>query len=123
MIGFYSPAVNAYLTIPAGANSFYPQADMGLIETNNTTALVVFVFLAYFAGVSHSVAWMYVSEVFPIRVRGLASGCSAATGYFVVFVFTKTFYSLEMECSMWGAFLLYGCMTTIGYGILFARRA
>lgn len=107
-------AVNAYLTIPSGVNSFYPQSGMGLIEPTNTTALVVFVFLAYFAGVSHSVAWMYVSEVFPIRVRGIASGFSAATGYFVVFVATKTFYSVELECSMWGTFLLYGCLTTIG---------
>lgn len=109
-----TPAVNAYLTIPPGVNSFYPESGMSLIERTNTTALVLFVFLAYFAGVAHSVAWMYVSEVFPIRVRGIASGFSAATGYFVVFVATKTFYSLELACSMWGTFLLYGSMTTIG---------
>lgn len=81
---------------------------------DNYTALVAFVCLSFCGGVSHSVAWMYVSEVFPVRVRGLASGFSAATGYFVVFVATKTYYSLEMACSLWGAFLIYGCLTTVG---------
>lgn len=106
-------SVNAYLTIPAGVDSFHP-AGLSLIEPNNWTALVVFVFLAFFAGVAHSVAWMFVSEVFPIRVRGIASGISAATGYFVVFVATKSYYSLEVGCSMSGAFLLYGCLTVGG---------
>lgn len=107
-------SVNAFLTIPSGVSSFHTE-DLKMIEHNNYTALVVFVILAYLAGITHSVAWMFVSEVFPIRVRGLASGFSAATGYFVVFVFTKTYYSLESACSIWGAFMLYGCASAAGF--------
>lgn len=58
--------INAYLTIPSGLNSFNPE-DLKLIAHDNYLALGVFICLAFFAGVAHSVAWMFVSEVFPVR--------------------------------------------------------
>lgn len=48
------------------------------------------------------------------RVRGIVSGFAAATGYFVVFVATKTYFILEQSCSVWGAFLLYAILSAVG---------
>lgn len=111
-------AVNAYLVIPAGANSFGEHvAAARLDETaphSNVLALVLFVVLALSFGVSWCCPWMLVSEVFPFRVRGTASGIAAALNYVAVFTVTKTYLSLERVLDISGAFLLYGVLLVIG---------
>lgn len=115
--------VNAYLVIPAGANSFAEHVPTTGVDSvlsatapaqDNVLAMVLFVVLALSFGVSWCCPWMLVSEVFPFRVRGTASGIAAAFNYFAVFTVTKTYLSLERVLDISGAFVLYGVLLIIG---------
>lgn len=57
---------------------------------------------------------MLVSEVFPFRVRGTASGIAAAMNYVALFTATKTYLTLELSLNIWGAFLLYAVLLLFG---------
>lgn len=104
-------AINAYLVIPAGANSFTEQTAGNPLPENNVLALVLFIVLALSFGVSWCCPWMLISEVFPFRVRGTASGIAAAFNYFALFAVTKTYISFESALDISGAFFLYsGCL-------------
>lgn len=111
-------AYNAYLVIPAGTNSFGEHAAAVHVVSagphNNVLGLVLFAVLALSFGVSWCCPWMLVSEVFPFRVRGTASGIAAAFNYVAVFTVTKTYLSLERVLNISGAFLLYGVLLVIG---------
>lgn len=108
-------AINAYRVIPPGANSFAEHAIGDDVQAaaaqNNVLALVLFIILALSFGVSWCCPWMLISEVFPFRVRGTASGIAAAFNYFAVFAVTKTYLSFERALDISGAFFLYsGCL-------------
>lgn len=58
--------------------------------------------------------WLLVSEIFPLRGKGVASGVSSAVGYLLGFVVTKTFYDLQKAFTTAGVFGFYGFMMIIG---------
>lgn len=60
------------------------------------------------------VPWMLLSEVFPFRIRGLASGSVAATSYILGFFASKTFLDLASVLNFYGVFLFYGSMSILG---------
>lgn len=62
--------------------------------------------------------WLLVSEIFPFRGRGLASGVSAAVAYLIGFLVTKTYFNLRDGLTVSGAFAFYGIAMIIG-SILF----
>lgn len=57
---------------------------------------------------------MLLSEVFPFRGRGVASGVAAAFAYMIGFIVTKTFLNLHNLLSLPGVFGLYGIFSIIG---------
>lgn len=58
--------------------------------------------------------WLLVSEIFPMRGRGLASGLSAGSSYLFGFLVTKTYYDLQKGLTTAGVFGFYGAVTVIG---------
>lgn len=99
--------------IPVNETSFDSHLHNG-IDQNNIFAMAMFVILALSCGISWCCAWMLVSEVFPFRVRGTASGIAAAMNYVAVFTVSKTYLSLETGLHIWGAFSLYAVLLFIG---------
>lgn len=61
-----------------------------------------------------SVPWIMVSEIYPNKTRGLASGLTAALNYTLFFVSIKTYYDLETSISLFGAICLYGVIGALG---------
>ena len=65
------------------------------------------------------IPWMLISEVFPFKGRGIASGVVAAISYIQAFVFIKTYYSLQYSFSLAGAFGFFGLCAALGSVFLY----
>ncbi|XP_014243234.1 facilitated trehalose transporter Tret1-like [Cimex lectularius] len=59
--------------------------------------------------------WTLVSEVFPLRGRGTASGLAGASSYIVMFAATKSFQSLKDLMGPQGVFYFFGSCSFIGF--------
>ncbi|KAL4092304.1 hypothetical protein QTP88_026828 [Uroleucon formosanum] len=80
-----------------------------------TIPLLLFCML-YFAmnlGIS-PIPWLLISEVFPNRGRGVASGICAALFYAIAFLVSKTWLNLQSSVELYGCFFLYGIIAAIG---------
>lgn len=84
-------------------------------EVTSWTPFILFI--SYSFSFSFGIApipWMILSEVFPFRGRGFASGLAAAISYIMGFIASKTFLDLEMQFGLSGVFCLYGTITIVG---------
>ncbi|GHT62207.1 MFS transporter [Bacteroidia bacterium] len=61
------------------------------------------------------VVWVVISEIFPMRVRGMAIGVSTFFLWAACFVLTYTFPLLNNALKASGTFWLYGIICTLGY--------
>lgn len=116
LIGSF-PGLNAMAILPAGTSSFDTRGTSGCTDADNYLALVTFVALAFVAGVGNGIPWMCLSEIFPFRVRGPATGITAACSYLFVFMTTKTYLSLETNLGMSGTFVFYGALGCVGFAV------
>lgn len=101
--------------LPPGTNSFDKALELSAPTANNLVALCTFVALAFVAGIGTGIPWMCLSEIFPFRVRGPATGLTAACSYIFVFTTTKTYLTLETSFALSGTFLFYGALGSIGF--------
>ncbi|XP_055387594.1 facilitated trehalose transporter Tret1-like isoform X2 [Condylostylus longicornis] len=77
--------------------------------------LVAFYFLAFWTnGGVTSIPWFMLSEVFPFKSRGLASGICAALNYLLGFITTKTYLNLDKGLSLNGTMWFYSIVNLIG---------
>ncbi|XP_022175298.1 facilitated trehalose transporter Tret1-like [Myzus persicae] len=60
------------------------------------------------------IPWLLISEVFPNRGRGVASGMCAAIFYGIAFLVSKTWLNLQSSVDLYGCFFLYGILAAIG---------
>lgn len=58
--------------------------------------------------------WMLLSEVYPLQVRGVACGITAATSSLVNFVATKTYINLEYWFGLHGTLVIYTVVSFLG---------
>lgn len=63
--------------------------------------------------------WMLIGEVFPGRIRGIASGITGGTSYVFGFIANKLFLTMLADLTLPGTFLLYSCVSITGCIILF----
>lgn len=63
--------------------------------------------------------WMLVGEVFPSRIRGIASGLTGGTSYIFGFLANKLFLTMLSGLTLPGTFLFYSCVSAVGCIILF----
>ncbi|CAK1545675.1 unnamed protein product [Leptosia nina] len=81
-------------------------------EKRDILPVVLFMMLVSFT--SLGIPWVLLSEVFPFKGRGMATGLSAAFSYAIFFVAAKTNYNLEAYLHISGTFSLYGVIGLIG---------
>lgn len=63
--------------------------------------------------------WLLISELFPTRGRGVASGLCAAIFYVIAFIVSKTWLNLQSSLGLCGCFLFYGIIAVIGVVYVF----
>lgn len=63
--------------------------------------------------------WMLIGEVYPGRIRGVASGITGGTSYIFGFLANKLFLTMITNLTLPGTFLLYSFVSIIGCIILF----
>jgi len=69
--------------------------------------------------VAFSLGWgpvplVLLSEIFPARARGVSTAIANVTNWFLAFVITKSFVSLQTMFGMYGAFWLFGACCVVG---------
>ncbi|XP_031636109.1 facilitated trehalose transporter Tret1-like [Contarinia nasturtii] len=107
-----------YTYLPPGYVSF-DQAHHKPFELENKDLgyipMVCLMLWSYFAFCGfNGMPWMFLSELFPFKSRGMASGVAAATNYAFGFFTKKTYYNLETTLSLPGASLLYTIICLFG---------
>jgi hypothetical protein len=106
-ISVISLAVYSFMVLPPGLTSFDKHS---LHASDNTLGFIPMTFiylLAFFTSFGLlPVPWMLLSEVFPFKSRGLATGVTAALNYTMAFFTTKTYYNLETSLSLVGVITL-----------------
>ncbi|XP_049886134.1 facilitated trehalose transporter Tret1-like isoform X2 [Pectinophora gossypiella] len=74
--------------------------------------VILFMLLVCFN--SLGIPWVLLSEVFPFRSRGIATGLAAALSYMLFFVASKTNYNLEASIHLSGTFAFYATFGFVG---------
>ena len=72
------------------------------------------VYIAAFSIGWGPVPWIVMSEILPVRVKGLGSGLSLVINWLMAFVVTKEFSTLETFLNAYGAFWLFGGACFVG---------
>ncbi|XP_075416879.1 solute carrier family 2, facilitated glucose transporter member 8 [Tenrec ecaudatus] len=77
-------------------------------------------FIAGFALGWGPIPWLLMSEIFPLHVKGLATGACVLTNWFMAFLVTKEFSSLMEILKPYGAFWLASafCMCSVLFTVL-----
>jgi len=57
---------------------------------------------------------LLISEIFPARARGASAAIVNITNWFISFVITKSFESLQATLGMYGAFWMFGAFILVG---------
>ncbi|XP_075169846.1 facilitated trehalose transporter Tret1-2 homolog [Haematobia irritans] len=68
----------------------------------------------------YTLPFFMISEVFPQKVRGPASGLTVAYGTFVSFICTKTYPSMKAAIGNEYCFVIYGIMSFLGAVFIYA---
>ncbi|XP_067868513.1 solute carrier family 2, facilitated glucose transporter member 8 isoform X1 [Heterodontus francisci] len=79
------------------------------------------VFIAGFALGCGPIPWLVMSEIFPVRARGLASGACVIANWLTAFLVTKEFQDLVENITQYGTFWLFSsfCFMNLLFTIFF----
>jgi SP family arabinose:H+ symporter-like MFS transporter len=75
----------------------------------------VLLYVAFFAVGLGPVLWVYISEIFPTRIRGQATSAAVAALWIACLVVTLTFLSIVDSLGISSAFLLYAAFSLITF--------
>ncbi|KAI8437664.1 hypothetical protein MSG28_011914 [Choristoneura fumiferana] len=122
VIGSLSATAFCSLFISIYAGTSLPQSVFSyekhtFPEGTDTLPIVLFMMLVCFT--SLGIPWVVLSEVFPFRSRGMATGLAAACSYVMLFIATKTNYNIEAAFHLSGAFALYAICGFVGSAYLY----
>jgi len=78
------------------------------------TVSSVLLYIAFFAISLGPIAWLIISEVFPLKVRGVGMSIGSLSNWFFNGIVAFTFLSLVKTLSATGAFMLYAVIGVIG---------
>ncbi|KAL9961391.1 hypothetical protein ACROYT_G030317 [Oculina patagonica] len=93
-----------YITINAAPKSGHA-LDISWVAVTS-----VAVYIVGFAMAWGPCTWLIMSEIFPVKARGIASGIATLFNWFCSFVITKTFSLLIDEFTEAGTFWFYGSL-------------
>ena len=88
--------------------------DLPLVHYDWIPLLCVLIFtIAFSLGIS-PISWLLVSELFPLKYRGLGSALATSFSYGCAFVGVKTFVDFHEALGLYGAFWLYSTIAIVG---------
>ncbi|CAN6351851.1 unnamed protein product [Urochloa humidicola] len=90
----------------------------GVAAAASVAAVVAFV-VAFSVGLG-PLAWVYSSEILPLRLRGQGAGLGTAVNRIMSGVVTMTFISLYQAITMAGAFYLYAAIAAASFVFVYA---
>lgn len=82
-----------------------------------TTFLIASALLSHVC--SRTLPWILIGELFPNKIRSIASGLCGAMGYVFGFLSNKIFISLQMGITLPGIFWFYSSVSFVGSLILY----
>jgi len=82
------------------------------------TASLIF-YVAFFAIGLGPVTWVLLSEIYPLRVRGIAMGCATLANWLFNYLVSLTFLTLVKSFTIAGTFLLYAIISILS--LLFTK--
>lgn len=81
--------------------------------------LLTMVIVGFFSMGLGPIAWVYSSEIFPLKLRAQGCGLGVAMNRFMSGVILMSFISLYKEITIGGSFFLFGGITTLGWIFFF----
>lgn len=82
--------------------------------------MILFCIISFSASIGLTpVPWMILSEVFPFKSRGIATGIAAALNYVLTFIATKTYLYLEKGLYLYGSSWFYGIVGVLGFFVTY----
>ncbi|XP_037050613.1 facilitated trehalose transporter Tret1-like isoform X2 [Bradysia coprophila] len=105
----------AYNFIPSGWSSFDKHEPIVVEGHFNYIPMILFFTLAFFTSVGVTpIPWILLSEVFPFKSRGFATGITAAINYLLTFISVKTYLNFETWFTLSGIMWIYGVAGLFG---------
>ncbi|KAL2925902.1 putative polyol transporter 3 [Bienertia sinuspersici] len=74
-----------------------------------------YMYMAFFSIGISPITWVYTSEIFPLRIRGVAAGISVAVNRSMNAAVSMSFISIYKEITIGGTFLLFGGLTVMAW--------
>lgn len=101
-----------------GMGYYYQNIDKGSNLTFLATASLTFYIVAFSMGWG-PIPMLVMSEIFPVKARGTASGITTVIVWIVAFFVTKEFASMQSFMGSDGTFYFYGVCCIIGLGFVY----
>uniref|UniRef100_A0A670YHW8 Solute carrier family 2, facilitated glucose transporter member 8 n=1 Tax=Pseudonaja textilis TaxID=8673 RepID=A0A670YHW8_PSETE len=113
------------ITVPSPSNSSHLQVlNTPPVEEGHPLAwlavLSMSFFIMGFALGWGPIPWLVMSEIFPLRARGIASGACVLTNWLMAFLVTKEFHDLTVLLTPYGTFWLFSstCLLNVIFTIV-----
>ncbi|VVC25992.1 Sugar transporter, conserved site,Major facilitator superfamily domain,Major facilitator, sugar [Cinara cedri] len=81
--------------------------------------ITIYCGISYFSTSAVGLPWMLISEIFPNKSRGLASGTCAGLGYLLMFVLTKSYLPVKSFLSLEYSIFIFGIIGVFGIVIVY----
>jgi SP family galactose:H+ symporter-like MFS transporter len=100
----------AGMTISLGALGFLFHRSAASGGLANLAVVTLMIYVASFAISLGPVFWLLISEIYPLKVRGLAAGIASGTNWASNFIVSLTFLTLVQRLGSSWTFWLYGLL-------------
>uniref|UniRef100_A0A8C8R5L0 Solute carrier family 2, facilitated glucose transporter member 8 n=1 Tax=Pelusios castaneus TaxID=367368 RepID=A0A8C8R5L0_9SAUR len=115
------------MIFPSPSNSSHPDlltTPVSVGSENNLAWLAVAslgLFITGFALGWGPIPWLVMSEIFPLKARGISSAACVLTNWFMAFLITKEFHDLTGFLTSYGTFWLFSafCILNIIFTVLY----
>ncbi|XP_055305851.1 facilitated trehalose transporter Tret1-like [Sitodiplosis mosellana] len=111
-----------FVVLPSGYSS-YPHVTPNFKLPNKQLGYIPFacIILASYAiyCAVNTIPWQMMSELFPYKIRGTATGIAAALSYVLVFIATKSFHSMDTTLSLPGVALFNSIVIFVGLILMY----
>jgi sugar porter (SP) family MFS transporter len=94
-----------------------PEGEAAVLGPVSIAAMLSFV--ASFASGMGPVAWVYCSEIYPLRLRAQAAAIGTGLNRIMSGATTMSFLSLSNAITIAGSFYLYGCIMAAGWVFMY----
>lgn len=109
------PVIYGFLYLPSGIKSYENKKFTGDSDNVSVVPLVLFCSLRFFTIGTTMIIMTMLGELFPLKIRSIASGMTTAFVNVLTFGAIKTFYNFELLTSLPGAFCIYACLGSFGW--------